>query len=147
MSPRLVLPVKVPVTISTMLNFNGPNFGPNCGVGTCEQSLKSGRRTYRFQDFQGICFMISQLSFGPGNKLKSDTKPGPYLKTSVEHTSPVVVGSDASPADVVNAARNRNEGNYCRINGTYLCSAKFPVFLGPLIVEDHIEWNSDLLLM
>ena len=35
MSVEPILPVKVPVTTSVMLNFDGPNFG----VGTCEQGF------------------------------------------------------------------------------------------------------------
>ena len=39
MGSTLILPVKVPVTITTMLNFDGLNFGPNFGVDTCEQGF------------------------------------------------------------------------------------------------------------
>ena len=42
MGTRPILCVKVPVTIYTMLNFNGPNFGSNIGVVTCEQAFKIG---------------------------------------------------------------------------------------------------------
>ena len=42
MGSTLILSVKEPVTITTMLNFDGLNFG----VGTCEQGLKHGFGPY-----------------------------------------------------------------------------------------------------
>ena len=46
MGPRPILPIKVPITISTMLNFNRPDFG----VATCEQafSVQSNRDSISF---------------------------------------------------------------------------------------------------
>ena len=55
-----ILPVKVPVTISTMLNFNRPKFGRNVGVGTCEQVLHSGDKLLVTKHKRGI-FILSQL--------------------------------------------------------------------------------------
>ena len=34
-----ILPIKVPVTISIMLNFNGLNCVPDFGVGMCEHAF------------------------------------------------------------------------------------------------------------
>ena len=39
MGPTPILSEFRRVTIGIMLNFNGPNFGPNFGVGTCEQAF------------------------------------------------------------------------------------------------------------
>ena len=41
MCPRSILPVKVTVTINTLLNFNRANFGDGIDIITCEQGLKS----------------------------------------------------------------------------------------------------------
>ena len=39
MGVQPILPVKVPVTIGTMLNFDGDCDGDGHGVGTCKHSL------------------------------------------------------------------------------------------------------------
>ena len=49
MGLRPILPIKVPVTISTMLNFNRPNFEPNIGDVACEQAV-----TIIFQDRHNV---------------------------------------------------------------------------------------------
>ena len=39
-----ILPIKVTVTIDTMLKLNGPNFGDGFVVGTCEQGITAKLR-------------------------------------------------------------------------------------------------------
>ena len=73
-------------------------------------------------------YVILQLSYGPGSKLKSDAKPGSHLATCGENTSSLGVGSDASPADVVNAARKRNKGKYCTTCDTISTERNFKCF-------------------
>ena len=85
-----------------------------------------------FYKLYSVCF---QLSYGPGSKLKSETKPDSDLPTSGENTSSLGFGSDASPADVVNAARKRNEGNYH-------CTSEILSVFELLTVENHTYWNS-----
>ena len=65
MGPRPNLPVKVPVTISTMINFNRPNFG----VVTCEQAFKVDALDYVFPIYFGchefyvlLIFFLYELS-------------------------------------------------------------------------------------
>ena len=73
-------------------------------------------------------YVILQLSYGTGSKLKSETKLGSDLPTSGENTSSLGVGSDASPADVVNAARKRNKGKYCTTCETISTERNFKCF-------------------
>ena len=58
MGPRPILLIKVPINISTMLNFNGPNFGPNLDVVTCEQAFK-------VVNFNYTCYTGVKWSFIP----------------------------------------------------------------------------------
>ena len=45
-----ILPVKVTITIDTMLKLNGPNFGDGLVVGVCEQGLGAHQTINYFEN-------------------------------------------------------------------------------------------------
>ena len=71
MGSRPILPVKLPITINTMVNFDGGCDGDGDGVGICKQTLRpsiglNGSQAHSSRQPLTECKMLNGPNFGVG---------------------------------------------------------------------------------